>query len=232
MIPEVEIAVVAMAADQIKSDSMQQPERLSRQIQFLIETEKLKAVLRRSSPINTTRRENSAEHSWTVALMAIVLAEHANESLDILRVIKMMLIHDLVEIDAGDTFYYDTAGTATKAERESRAAQRIFGLLPEPQAKEFHDLWLEFEARTSPEAAYAQSLDRLMPLLQNYHNGGAAWRENGVTSEQALTRNRHIGEGSAALWEYAYAMLTDATRSDLFSCRGEELESDHQETSR
>lgn len=203
-------------------ESMSASDRLSRQIQFLIETEKLKAVLRRSSPINAPRRENSAEHSWTVAPMAIVLAEHANESIDILRVLKMMLIHDLVEIDAGDTFFYDAAGTATKAERESRAAERIFGLLPEPHAKEFHDLWLEFEARTSPESAFAHSLDRLMPLLQNYHNGGISWRENGVTSEQALTRNRHIGDGSAALWEYAHVLLTEAAQKSLFSAGTED----------
>ena len=196
---------------------MNPTDRLSRQIAFLVETEKLKAVLRRTSPINAARRENTAEHSWTLALMAIVLAEHADQQLDLLRVLRMLLIHDLVEIDAGDTFCYDTAANATKADRETRAAERIFGLLPEPQAGEFRELWQEFEARTSAEATFANSLDRLMPLLQNTHNGGGSWREHGVTSEQAFDRNRHIGDGSIALWDYAQALLTEAQQLNLFS---------------
>ena len=196
---------------------MNPTDRLSRQIAFLVETEKLKAVLRRTSPINTARRENTAEHSWTLALMAIVLAEHADQQLDLLRVLRMLLIHDLVEIDAGDTFCYDTAANATKADREARAAERIFGLLPEPQASEFRELWQEFEARTSAEATFANSLDRLMPLLQNTHNGGGSWREHGVTSEQAFDRNRHIGDGSIALWDYAQTLLTEAQQLNLFS---------------
>ena len=196
---------------------MNPTDRLSRQIAFLVETEKLKAVLRRTSPINAARRENTAEHSWTLALMAIVLAEHADQQLDLLRVLRMLLIHDLVEIDAGDTFCYDTAANATKADRETRAAERIFGLLPEPQASEFRELWQEFEARTSAEATFANSLDRLMPLLQNTHNGGGSWREHGVTSEQAFDRNRHIGDGSIALWDYAQTLLTEAQQLNLFS---------------
>ena len=196
---------------------MNPTDRLSRQITFLVETEKLKAVLRRTSPINAARRENTAEHSWTLALMAIVLAEHADQQLDLLRVLRMLLIHDLVEIDAGDTFCYDTAANATKADRETRAAERIFGLLPEPQASEFRELWQEFEARTSAEATFANSLDRLMPLLQNTHNGGGSWREHGVTSEQAFDRNRHIGDGSIALWDYAQTLLTEAQQLNLFS---------------
>jgi putative hydrolases of HD superfamily len=192
-------------------------DRLSRQIGFLVETEKLKAVLRRTSPIGAARRENTGEHSWTLALMAIVLAEHANQQFDLLRVLRMLLVHDIVEIDAGDTFCYDTAANATKADREARAAERIFGLLPEPQATEFRELWQEFEARASAEATFANSLDRLMPLLQNSHNDGGSWREHGVTAEQAFDRNRHIGDGSISLWDYAQTLLTEAQQLNLFS---------------
>lgn len=191
-------------------------DRLSSQIRFLVETEKLKTVLRRTSPINAARRENTAEHSWTLTLMAVVLAEHANQPLDLLRVLRMLLVHDLVEIDAGDTFRYDTSAHATKADREARAAERIFGLLPEPQATELRELWQEFEARTSAEATFANSLDRLMPLLQNSHNGGGSWLEHGVTREQALESNRHIGEGSLALWDYAQTLLAQASQRKLF----------------
>ncbi len=140
--------------------------RLAAQLGFLIESEKLKEVLRRSSPVGMSRRENSAEHSWTLALMAMTLAEHANAAVDLGRVLRMLLLHDLVEIDAGDTFCYDAAGNATKAERECRAAERIFGLLPEDQAREFRELWEEFEEGTSAEAAFANAVDRLMPLIQ------------------------------------------------------------------
>jgi putative hydrolases of HD superfamily len=193
------------------------PDRLTPQIGFLLESEKLKAILRRNSPIGADRRENTAEHSWTLALMAIVLAEHANQKLDLLRVLQMLVVHDLVEIDAGDTFCYDSVANATKADREARAAERIFGLLPATQAAEFRALWLEFEARTSPEAAFANSLDRLMPLLQNFHNGGGSWREFGVTSEQAGERSRPIGDGSATLGSYAQSLLAEARQSNLFS---------------
>jgi len=196
---------------------MSPTDRLSSQIEFLVETEKLKGVLRRTSPINAERRENTAEHSWTLALMAIVLAEHSNQPLDLLRVLRMLLVHDLVEIDAGDTFCYDTADAGSKAERETRAAERIFGLLPEAQANEFRQLWQEFDERASAEAAFANALDRLMPLLQNTHNGGGSWLEFGVTSEQAFDRNRHIGEGSTVLWNYAQTLLAKAQDLNFFS---------------
>jgi putative hydrolases of HD superfamily len=192
-------------------------DRLNRQIDFLIETEKLKAVLRRNLPINATRCENTAEHSWTLALMAIVLVEHANQDLDLLRVLQMLIIHDLVEIDAGDTFCYAAAANATKADREIRAAGRIFGLLPEPQATGFRELWQEFEAQASAEAVFANALDRLMPLLQNVHNEGGSWREFGITSQQALDRSRPIANGSAALGNYAQALLTKAEQLNFFS---------------
>jgi putative hydrolases of HD superfamily len=197
--------------------AMNTTDKLAQQIQFLIETDKLKAVLRRNSPVNTERRENSAEHSWSLALMAIVLAEHTNQPVNLLRVLKMVLIHDIVEIDAGDTYAYDTAANATKAERENRAAERIFSLLPAVQAAEFRELWQEFESGVSPEAAFANALDRLMPLIQNFHNSGKSWREHGVTSQQSLNRSRPIGVASSALWDYASSLLAEAKQRNFYS---------------
>jgi putative hydrolases of HD superfamily len=191
--------------------------QLAQQIQFLIETEKLKAILRRNSPINTERSENSAEHSWSLALMAIVLAGHANQQTDLLRVLKMVLIHDIVEIDAGDFDAFDTAGHATKADCENRAAERIFNLLPASQAVEFRELWQEFESRVSPESVFANALDRLMPLIQNFHNAGKSWRERGVTSRQSLDRSRPIGDASSALWDYARALVAEGQKRNFYS---------------
>ena len=187
-------------------------DRLSRQIEFILEIDKLKSILRRSYLVHDPRRENSAEHSWHLAVLAMLLAEHANAEVNLLRVLKMLLVHDIVEIDAGDTFCYDTVGNETKAERETLAAQRIFGLLPDDQREELHELWGEFEARQTPEAKYAAALDRLMPLLHNYHTQGRSWREHGVTRAQVLERNRHIEEGSEAIWQYIEVLIEDADR--------------------
>ena len=194
-------------------------ERLQRQIHFLIETERLKGILRRVSPIGVPRYENSAEHCWTLTLMAVLLSEHANEDLNLLRVMQMLLVHDLVEIDAGDTFCFDLEENATKAEREACAADRLFALLPEDQDREFRGLWTEFEAAISAEAAFANALDRLMPLLQNFHNGGGSWREFGIRREQALERQRPIENGSAVLWEYAESILREAADRNFFAAR-------------
>jgi len=191
-------------------------DRLTRQIGFLVETEKLKGILRKTSPIHIERYENSAEHSWTLALMAMVLAEHTDEKLDVMRVLQMLLVHDLVEVDAGDTFCYDLAANATKADRERCAAERLFGLLPEDQEREFRQLWEEFEARESGEARFANALDRLLPLLQNFHNGGGSWREFGISVERALERQQPIAEASTALWEYARSIFEEAQERKLF----------------
>jgi len=190
---------------------------LTQQIQFLVESEKLKFILRRTSPVKSDRRENSAEHSWSLALMAIVLAGHANQPLNLLRVLKMVLIHDIVEIDAGDTDAFDTAGNGTKADREKRASERIFNLLPTGQASEFRELWQEFEAAVSPDAAFANALDRLMPLIQNFYNSGEYWRKHGVTSEQSLDRSRPIENSSSALWEYACSLISEAKQQNFYS---------------
>ena len=173
--------------------------------------DKLKQVLRQTWHLDESRRENDAEHSWHLAVMAMLLLEHAKEpGLDLLRVLKMVLVHDIVEIDAGDTFAYDEVGALDKDEREQAAARRIFNILPEDQAAELRALWDEFEARQTAEARYAAALDRLQPLLHNYHTRGKAWRQHGVTSAQVLARNCHVAEGSPALWEFAEGLIRDA----------------------
>jgi len=187
--------------------------RLQQQIRFLLEMDKLKAVLRRTSPVGMERMENSAEHSWHVALMAIVLAEHAAEKIDVCRVIKMMLVHDVIEIDAGDTYIYDVKGNEDKAAREREAADRIFGLLPSEQAAELDQLWSEFEERKTAEARFARGLDRLMPMLHNYHNQGKAWRKHGITSKQILQTNSIIADGAPDLWTLAQQLVQDALQN-------------------
>lgn len=187
-------------------------ERLARQMAFLVEADKVKNIVRRTQTIHSERRENDAEHMWHLSLMALTLSEYATEPVDLLRVLKMLLIHDLVEIDAGDTFAYDTAGMATQKEREIRAAERIFGLLPDDNRQEFRGLWEEFEIRETPEAKFASALDRLGGLMPNYHNKGGAWREMGVSVDRIKTRNRPIGEGAPSLWEYAESLIDEAER--------------------
>ena len=185
--------------------------RLEQQVRFIVEVDKLKEVFRQTVVTQSRRAENSAEHSWHFALMVVVLAEHANDSrLDVLRVLKMVLIHDLVEIDAGDTFAYDTKNMADQHAREAHAADRIFGLLPADQAGEFLALWDEFEARQTPEAKFAAACDRFHPMLLNCHTEGHAWRKHGITQDRVLARNAHTAEGSRALWDYAVRMIDDA----------------------
>lgn len=186
-------------------------DRLPRQIRFLIEIDKLKSVFRQTWLLDRSRRENDAEHSWHLAMMAVLLLEYAGQQdLDLLRVIKMVLVHDLVEIDAGDTFAYDEVGEADKHDREEKAADRIFSTLPPDQAVEFRSVWEEFEARNTPESRYAAALDRLQPLLHNYYTQGRAWRQHGVTAAEVTARNRHIADGAPRLWEYAQGLIRDA----------------------
>ena len=180
-------------------------------MRFILEADKLKEVFRQSLLTQSRRRENDAEHSWHLCLMVIVLGEHADfPTLDRLRVLKLLIVHDLVEIDAGDTFAYDTEGQANQRERETRAADRLFGLLPADQTTEFRGLWEEFEARSTPEAVFAAALDRLQPMFLNAHTDGAAWQRHEVTSGQVLTRADEIRAGSGPLWEYAARMIADA----------------------
>ncbi|EGQ7791998.1 HD domain-containing protein [Vibrio parahaemolyticus] len=187
-------------------------ERLEKQLALLIELDKLKSVLRRTRVKSAEGRlENSGEHSWHVALMAVLMEEHANAPVDICRVMKMLLIHDVVEIDAGDTFVYDIAATKEQAEKEIKAAERLFGMLPIDQGQELLALWQEFEAAQSDDAKYAKALDRLIPMLLNYHNNGQSWKENSVTREQALTINKRIEFGSVTLWDKAKELIEEAT---------------------
>ena len=157
------------------------------------------------------RLENSGEHSWHVTLMAILMEEHANAPVDICRVMKMLLIHDVVEVDAGDTFVYDTAASQEQAEKEIRAAERLFGMLPSDQEQELLALWHEFEAAQTDDAKYAKALDRLIPMLLNYHNNGQSWKEHGVSREQVLTINKRIEFGSVTLWDKAKELIEEAT---------------------
>lgn len=184
--------------------------RLQKQIDFLMEVDKLKSVYRQTLLLNKSRNENSAEHSWHLALLALTLQEYANEKVDLIRVIKMMLIHDIVEIDAGDTFAYDTVGSLDKEERETKAANRLFGMLPDEQKQEMLELWREFEDRVTPEAKFAAGLDRLHPMLHNYYTDGAAWKKHGITRDRVIQRNSLIEDGSEALWEYAQRFIQDA----------------------
>lgn len=184
--------------------------RLVRQIAFIAECDRLKEIFRQTINPHSRRAENDAEHSWHLCLCVIVLAEHANAPhLDVLRVLKLLIVHDLVEIDAGDTFAYDAAAMATQHAREVRAAERIFGLLPEEQAREFRALWDEFEAKATPEAVFATAVDRFQPMLLNCLTQGAGWKRHGVTHDRVVARNRAIADGSAALWEHASAMLDE-----------------------
>jgi putative hydrolase of HD superfamily len=184
--------------------------RIAQQIEFIAECDRLKEVFRQTVNTRSRRAENDAEHSWHLCLCVIVLAEHANApQLDVLRVLKMLIIHDLVEIDAGDTFAYDTAAMAGQHERESIAADRIFGLLPADQARTFRALWDEFEARATPEAKFAAAVDRFQPMLLNCRTQGAAWNRHGVTHDRVVARNRHIADGCAELWQYAEKMLQE-----------------------
>lgn len=192
--------------------------RLRRQIEFIVEIDKLKAVVRRSYLAGVDRRENSAEHSWHLAMMALVLSEYVDEDVDVLRVIKMVLIHDIVEIDAGDSFVYDGEQMTGKEEREQAAADRLFGLLPADQAQQFRALWEEFEARETPDARFAAALDRLMPLLHSYYTEARSWREHGVTHEQVVWRNSPIQSGSERLWQLAKTIIDEAVERGHLPC--------------
>lgn len=185
--------------------------RLTRQIAFLAEADKLKNVLRRTLLMDGSRRENTAEHSWHISLMAMTLHEYAPEPKpDLTRVLKLLLVHDLVEIDAGDTFAYDATGYEDKEEREAAAARRIFGLLPDDQAEEIMALWREFEDGETPEALFAAALDRMQPLLHNYMTDGHSWKQNGIVRSQVRARMKPIYRASPKLAEFVEELLQRA----------------------
>ncbi len=175
--------------------------RLEQQLAFIVEIDKVKHIFRQNYLADGKRRENDAEHSWHIALMAILLKEYAEEPVDVLKVMTMVLVHDLVEIDAGDTYAYDTEAAKSKNERELKAADRIFGLLPQDQSKYFRELWDEFEAYETADAKYAHMLDNFQPLILNDASGGISWREHDVERAQIYQRNEKIPETSAFIWE-------------------------------
>lgn len=178
-------------------------ERLEKQFQFIEEIDKEKFIGRQTYLTGAARKENDAEHAWHMAIMTVLLSEYANEEIDVLKTITMLLIHDIVEIDAGDTYAYDTEGAKTQREREEKAADRIFGMLPEDQAKKFRDIWEEFEAKETPEAKFARAMDNVQPMMLNAKTDGKAWKEHGVHLNQILKRNQITPEGSEELWNYA-----------------------------
>jgi putative hydrolases of HD superfamily len=193
-------------------------ERLDQQIRFVREIDQLKGVLRQTMLAGPGRRENSAEHSWHLAMMALTLAEHAPPGTDIGRVTAMVLVHDLVEIDAGDLFVYaDAARQARQEEAERAAAERIFALLPADQAANLRGLWDEFEERRTPEARFARGLDRLQPMLANLTAGGGTWLEHGITADQVLAKVQLIEDGSPALGRYARDLVSLAVREGLLA---------------
>ncbi|MGZ8734639.1 MAG: HD domain-containing protein [Acidimicrobiia bacterium] len=191
-------------------------DRLDAQLAFLLEIDRLKLIERRSYITDASRRENSAEHSWHLAMLALVLSEHASDEVDAARVIAMVLVHDIVEIDAGDVFAYaDEAAHAAKVERERSAAKRIFALLPDDQEPIFRELWEEYEEGTTETARFAAALDRLQPLLLNIAAGGATWREHGITADRVLERNAHISDGAPMLWARARELIRDAVEQGI-----------------
>jgi putative hydrolase of HD superfamily len=192
-----------------------QTDDLLKQISFIKEIDKVKYIQRKTKLFNSDRPENDAEHSWHLAMMTIVLAQHSDKPIDVLKVLKMVLIHDIVEIDAGDTFIYDSEKNHTNTDEELMAAQRIFGLLPTEQAEEFIVLWEEFEAGLTDEAKFAKSMDRLEPLLQNTSNNGGTWAEFNVPYQKVYDKKKAIKEGSSVLWNYADNLLNESVAKGI-----------------
>jgi len=190
-------------------------DHLIKQVNFIKEIDKLKYIQRKTRLFNSNRHENDAEHSWHLAMMAMVLAGHANKPIDVLKVVQMVLIHDIVEIDAGDTFMYDTQKDHTNTYEELAAAKRIFGLLPEEQAAAFIAVWQEFEAGVTDEAKFARAMDRFEPLLQNTSNQGGTWAEFNVPYQQVYNKKKVIKDGSASIWHYAEQLINESVEKGI-----------------
>ena len=185
--------------------------RLEQQLRFILEMDKEKMIVRQTYLSDASRKENDAEHAWHLALMCLLLKEYANEDIDVFRTMCMVLIHDVVEIEAGDTYAYDAAGAATQKEREKQAADHLFGLLPQDQEAQMRSLFEEFEAMETPESKFARSLDKVQPLLLNDASDGRSWREHDVAAGQVLKRNERTHEGSEVLWAYAKELIEKHT---------------------
>ncbi len=208
-----------LIADNFENDAPPgQMDRFRQQIEFILEVDKLKHVLRQTILVDKSRKENSAEHSWHIALTVMVLSEYARDAdIDFFKVMKMLLIHDLIEIDAGDTYCYDDQGRKDQAAREKLAADRIFNILPPDQARQFHDLWNEFEEIKTPESRFANALDRVQPLLHNYFTQGQIWQENKIRSGQVKARMQPVDEGAPVLWKYVASLIDDAVKQGLLA---------------
>lgn len=192
-----------------------QTDNLLKQVAFIKEIDKLKYIQRKTKLFNSDRHENDAEHSWHLAMMTIILAGHSDAPIDVLTVLKMVLIHDIVEIDAGDTFIYDTQKNHTNTDEELVAAKRIFGLLPAEQADEFIGVWKEFEEGETNEAKFARAMDRFEPLLQNTSNNGGTWKEFNVPYQKVYDKKKVIKEGSASIWNYAEGLLHESVEKGI-----------------
>ena len=190
----------------------QQENRLEKQIEFILEIDKIKSIIRQTYLANGTRKENDAEHSWHLAIMAIILGEYFDKNINLLKVIKMVLMHDLVEIDAGDTFCYDKKANEDKYSREQKAAERIYHILPNNQAQEYKSLWYEFEEGKSKEAIFANILDRLQPIMLNFETEGKLWIENNITKNQVLKRNEKMLSGPKEIANYFVTLLNLAVK--------------------
>lgn len=195
-------------------EEKQEKSRIDRQFDFIREIDKEKFITRQTFLSDARRRENDAEHAWHMAIMTLLLSEYANEEIDVLRVISMLLIHDLVEIDAGDTYAYDEEGKKTQRARELKAADRIYGILPEDQGKKLRALWDEFEEAKTPESKFAHVMDNIQPAMLNDYTKGKDWIAKGVRLSQVLERNAHTAEGSQKLWDYAYANFIEPNVKD------------------
>ena len=192
-------------------------ERFRQQIAFIVEIDKMKTELRKNIIIDKSRRENDAEHSWHIAVMAMLLVEYSELKVDLLKVIKILLVHDIVEIYAGDTFFYDEQANQDKAEREQAAADRIFAMLPVDQGQQLRALWEEYEALQTNEALYAGAMDRLQPFLLHYYTQGQVWRQENVTSEKIYKRIGPLDKSMPRLWSVIDAMIQDAIRQGYIS---------------
>ena len=188
---------------------------LEKQVAFIKEIDKIKYIQRKTKLFNSNRRENDAEHSWHLAMMAMVLAEHSDKTIDLLKVLKMVLIHDIVEIDAGDTFFYSTTKDHKNTEEELVAAKRIFGILPEEQAEELITVWEEFEAGETDEAKFAKSMDMFEPLLQNFSNNGGTWVEYDVPYQKVHDKKKEIKNGSTTIWNYAESLINEGVEKEF-----------------
>jgi len=195
-----------------------QKDRFRQQIEFILEVDKLKNVLRKTILMDRSRRENSAEHSWHIALTVLILSEYAKDSdVDLFRVMKILLVHDLIEIDSGDTYCYDDQGRKDQAQRENNAADRIFNLLPADQATALRELWDEFEERQTAESKFANAMDRFQPFLHNYFTEGQIWRENNIKSAQVKLRMHPVDDGAPILWDYVSSLIDDGVKKGFLA---------------